>query len=135
MLFRSERDTEIAAEFVQQKVDVIVAFGAAVPALKQATSIIPIVFAVATDPIGGGLVTSLARPGGNVTGMSLQGADVAGKRVELLLEAVPRLHRLAIMGNVDNPQIVLEMGRAQDAARTLGLEGVPYEIRRVGTSR
>jgi putative ABC transport system substrate-binding protein len=128
---RRERDTEIAAEFVQQKVDVIVAFGAAVPALKQATSVIPIVFAVATDPIGGGLVTSLARPGGNVTGMSLQGADVAGKRVELLLEAVPRLHRLAIMGNVDNPQIVLEMGRAQDAARTLGLEGVPYEIRRV----
>jgi putative ABC transport system substrate-binding protein len=127
---RRERDAEIAAEFVQQKVDVIVAFGAAVPALKQATSVIPIVFAVATDPVGGGLVASLARPGGNVTGMSLQGADLAGKRVELLLEVVPQLRRLAIIGNVDNPQIVLEMGRVQDAARTLGLEATRHEIRR-----
>jgi putative ABC transport system substrate-binding protein len=127
---RRERDAEIAAEFVQQKVDVIVAFGAAVPALKQATSVIPIVFAVATDPVGGGLVASLARPGGNVTGMSLQGADLAGKRVELLLEVVPRLRRLAIIGNVDNPQIVLEVGRVQDAARTLGLEATRHEIRR-----
>ena len=126
---RRERDTEVAAEFVHQKVDIIVAFGAAVPALKQATSVIPIVFAVATDPVGGGLVTSLARPGGNVTGMSLQGADLAAKRVELLLKVVPRLRRLAVMGNVDNPQIVLEMGKVQGAAHTLGLEFSRHEIR------
>ena len=126
---RRERDAEIAAEFVHQNVDIIVAFGAAVPALKRATSVIPIIFAVATDPVGGGLVASLARPGGNVTGMSLQGADLAGKRVELLLKVVPRLRRLAVMGNVDNPQIVLEMGKVQGAAHTLGLEFSRHEIR------
>ena len=69
---RPERVAEIAAEFVQQKVDVIVAYGGAVAALKQATAVIPIVFAIAGDPVGNGFVESLARPGGNVTGMSLQ---------------------------------------------------------------
>ena len=87
---RSERFAEIAAEFVRLKVDVIVTAGAAVLAAKQATSVIPIVFAVADDPVGSGLVASLARPGGNVTGLSLQSADIAGKRLELLREVVPR---------------------------------------------
>ncbi len=86
---RSERYTEIAAEFVHLKVHIIVTVGAAVVAAKQATSVIPIVFAVANDPVGIGLVASLARPGGNVTGLSNQTADLAGKRLELLREVVP----------------------------------------------
>ena len=125
-----ERFAEIAAEFVRLKVDVIVTSGGAVLAAKQATSLIPIVFAVATDPVGGGLVASLARPGGNVTGLSSQSTDLAGKRLELLREVVPSLRRLAIMANVGNPAAVLEMGEVQAAARTLGLEVATLEIRR-----
>ena len=128
---RSERFAEIAAEFVRLKVDVIVTGGtAAVLAAKQATSVIPIVFAVARDPVGDGLVASLARPGGNVTGLSIQPTDLAGKRLELLREVVPGLRRLAIMANVGNPAAVLEMGEVQAAARTLGLEVATLEIRR-----
>ena len=120
---RSERFAEIAAEFVRLKVDVIVTSGTApVLAAKQATSVIPIVFAVAGDPVGTGLVASLARPGGNVTGLSNPETDLAGKRLELLREVVPGLRRLAIMANVGNPVAVLEMGEVQAAARTLGLE-------------
>src|SRR3954454_9040227 len=78
---RRERFAEIAAEFVHLKVDLIVAGGSAVPLLKQATSVVPIVFVLATDPIGGGLVASLSRPGGNVTGLSNQGVDLAGGRL------------------------------------------------------
>src|SRR5262245_29443166 len=101
---RNERVAEIAAEFVQRRVDVIVVQGtAAVVGAKQATSVIPIVFALAGDPVGSGLVASLARPGGNVTGLSGQQADVAAKRLELLREVVPSLHRLAIVANVGNP--------------------------------
>ena len=99
-------------------------------AAKQATSVIPIVFAVAGDPVGTGLVASLARPGGNVTGLSIQRTDLAGKRLELLREVVPGLRRLAIMANVGNPAAVLEMGEVQAAARTLGLEVATLEIRR-----
>ena len=102
----------------------------AVLAAKQATSVIPIVFAAAGDPVGTGLVASLARPGGNVTGLSIQATDLAGKRLELLREVVPGLRRLAIMANVGNPAAVLEMGEVQAAARTLGLEVVTLEIRR-----
>ena len=94
------------------------------------TSLIPIVFEVAADPIGGGLVASLARPGGNVTGLSVQQTDLAGKRVELLREVVPRLRRLAIMLDVGFAQAVLEMGEVQTVARTLGIEVVPLEIQR-----
>jgi putative ABC transport system substrate-binding protein len=120
---RSSRADEIAAEFVRLKVDVIVTYASSpVLAAKQATSVIPIVFAAATDPVGAGLVASLARPGGNVTGLSLQQTDVAGKRLELLREIVPGLRRLAIMANVGSPGAVLEMGEVQGAARTLGLE-------------
>ena len=109
---RSERYNEIAAEFVRLKVDVIVTWGtASVIAAKQATSVIPIVFALAGDPVGTGLVASLARPGGNVTGLSSQSADLGGKRLELLREVFATLRRLAIMANVDNPLAVLDMRR------------------------
>jgi putative ABC transport system substrate-binding protein len=128
---RSDRAAEIATEFVRRKVDVVVTAGAAFAlAAKRATSTIPIVFTGAGDPVATGLVASLARPGGNVTGLSNQSADIAGKRLELLREAMPLLRRLAIMANADNPTDVLQMGEAQAAARTLGLEVVPAEIRR-----
>jgi putative ABC transport system substrate-binding protein len=125
-----ERFGEIAAEFVRLKVDVIVTVGGAVLAAKQVTSVIPIVFAAANDPIGTGLVPSLARPGGNVTGLSSQAADLAGKRLELLREVVPGLRHLAIMSNAGYPAAVLEMGEAESAARTVGLDVVRREIRR-----
>jgi ABC-type uncharacterized transport system substrate-binding protein len=127
---RPERFAEIATEFVRLKVDVIVTLGGAVLAAKQATSVIPIVFASAGDPVGGGLVASLARPGGNITGLSVQAPDLAGKRLELLREIFPDVRRLAIIGSVEYAATVLEMGEAQAAARTLGLEVVRSEIRR-----
>jgi putative ABC transport system substrate-binding protein len=127
---RAERAAEIAAEFVRLKVDVIVTY-ATPPTLaaKQATSAIPIVFAAAGDPLGAGLVASLARPGGNVTGLSLQSTDLVGKRLELLREVVPGLHRLAVVANVANPFAVLEMAELQAAVHTLGLELDTLEIR------
>jgi putative ABC transport system substrate-binding protein len=126
----TERFAEIAAEFVKIRADVIVTAGSAVPALKQATSAIPIVFAIATDPVGGGLVESLARPGGNVTGVSDQQADLAGKRVELLREAIPGLRRLAILANVGYHDVFFELTDVETAARRLGLEATRLEIRR-----
>ncbi len=126
---RNERYAEIAAEFVRLKVDVIVTVGSAVPTVKQATAVIPIVFAVGIDPVGSGLVANLAKPGGNVTGLSLQATNLAGKRIEFLREVLPQLRRLAIVFNVGNDQTVLEMGETQAAARTLGLEVAPVEIR------
>src|SRR6476659_9209005 len=127
---RPERYAEIAAEFVRLKVDVILTVGSAVPIVKQATSTIPIVFAVVIDPVGSGLVASLAKPGGNVTGLSIQANELAGKRLELLREVMPQLRRLAIMFNADNTQPVLEMGETQAEARRLGLEVAPLAIRR-----
>ena len=127
---RDERFAEIAAEFVRLKVDVIVTAGAAVVAAKQATSLIPIVFAVASDPVGAGLVASLVRPGGNVTGLSTQLSDLAGKRLELLREIVPSLRQLAILSNASYPATVLEMAEVQAMARTIGLEVTTLEIRR-----
>jgi putative ABC transport system substrate-binding protein len=127
---RPERYAEIAADFVRLKVDVIVTVASAVPAVKQATSVIPIVFALAIDPVRGGLVASLARPGGNVTGISNQGYDLAGKRLELLREVRPNLRRVAILANVGFPESVLEMGEVEVAARALGLEVAKLEIRR-----
>jgi putative ABC transport system substrate-binding protein len=128
---RNERYAENAAEFVRLKVDVIVT-QATPPTLaaKQATAVIPIVFAVVSDPVGTGLVASLARPGGNITGLANQTSDTAGKKLEFLREAVPDLRRLAIMANVGNPASVLEMGEAQAAARKLDLEVTTSEIRR-----
>jgi len=127
---RDERYTEIAAEFARLKVDVIVTAGGAVLAAKQAASVIPIVFAVAADPLSTGMVASLARPGGNVTGLSIQATDLAGKRVELLREVVPGLRRLAIMADVGYPAAVLEMGEVEATAKTFDLEVVTLEIRR-----
>ena len=128
---RVDRAPEIIAEFVRLKVDVIVTHATAnILAAKQATSVIPIVFAAVADPVGSGLVASLARPGGNVTGLSNQSTDLAGKRLELLREVVPGLRRLAILANVGIANTALEIGEVQAAARTLGLEVATFEIRR-----
>ena len=126
----SDRFTEIAAEFVRLKVDVILTVGSAAAVARQATSTIPIVFALAADPVGSGLVASLARPGGNLTGLSLQSSDLAGKRIELLREVLPGLRRLAIIANVDSSSSVLESAEARAAARKLGLDADVLEIRR-----
>ena len=126
----NERLTEMAAEFVRLKADVIVAVGTqAAIAAKQATSTIPIVFPASGDPIGSGLVASLAQPGGNATGLSLENADLAGKRVALLREVVAGLRRLAIIANVRDSVGNLDLREARNAAGKLGLEIVPLEIR------
>jgi putative tryptophan/tyrosine transport system substrate-binding protein len=127
---RPERLAEIAAELVRLKVDLIVTVSGLVPALQQATAVIPIVFAIANDPVGTGLVASLARPGRNVTGLSIQATDLAGKRLELLREVVSPLRRLAIMGNVAFAEAMLEMSNLQALAATLGMEIATLEIRR-----
>jgi putative tryptophan/tyrosine transport system substrate-binding protein len=128
---KSERFSEIAAELVRRKVDVIVTWGTTTAlAAKQATSTIPIVFTIVGDPVGSGLVASLARPGGNVTGLSTQHADSAGKRLELLREMVPNLHRMAIMVNVANPGPVQEMRDVEGMARKLSIEIAEMDIRR-----
>jgi putative ABC transport system substrate-binding protein len=121
---------EIAAEFVRLPVDIIVTNGFHVPTLKRATVVIPVVFALAIDPVGGGLVASLARPGSNVTGVSFQATDTAGKRLELLREVVPQLRRLAIIANIGWPQSVLEMEEVKATARALDLDVTALEIRR-----
>jgi len=128
---RSERYGEIAAELVQSKVDVIVTTAPAFPAVQRATSVIPIVFALSpADPVAAGFVASLARPGGNATGLSMLSADTAGKRVELLREIVPGIRRLAVMVNLGFPDAVQEGSEAHAAASALGLEVVKLEIRR-----
>jgi putative ABC transport system substrate-binding protein len=127
---RFERFAEIAAEFVRLKVDVILTSGPAVFAAKQATSVIPIVFATANDPIGSGFVASLARPGGNITGLSLQNTDSASKRLELLREVVVGLRRLAILTNVSYGAAVAELREAHATARASGLEVITLEIQR-----
>ncbi len=127
---RTEHHAEIAAEFVRLKVDVIVTAGNATLAAKRATSVVPIIFALASEPIASGFVASLARPGGNVTGLSNLHTDTAGKRLELLREVIPDLRRLAIMANVSFPEAVLEMREVQSVSTTLGLEVATLEIRR-----
>src|SRR5215467_5987992 len=113
---RFDRSPDIIAEFVRLKVDVIVTHGTAnVAAAKQGTSVIPIVFAALADPVGNNFVASLARPGGNLTGLSNQFTDVAGKRVELLHEVVPSLRRLAILANTGIANAELEIGEVQAA--------------------
>jgi putative ABC transport system substrate-binding protein len=125
------RAGEIAGEFARLKVDVIVMAGDAQGiAAKRAVPDIPIVLAAAGDPVGNGLVTSLARPGGNVTGFSVQLTDTAGKRIELPRELVPNLRRLAVLGNSSNPVVALEFGAVQSAARTLGVDIVKPEFGR-----
>jgi ABC-type uncharacterized transport system substrate-binding protein len=127
---RSERLTEMAGEFVRLKVDVIVTAGSAFLAVKQATSVIPIVFAIADDPVEAGFAASLARPGGNITGLSIQRGDTLGKRLELLREVLPGLRRLAILANVGDPNTAREIGEVEAAARALGFEVAKLEIRR-----
>jgi putative ABC transport system substrate-binding protein len=126
-----ERAGEIAAELARLKVDVIVMSGdAQVLAAKRAAPDIPIVIASAGDPVGQGLVESLARPGGNVTGLSVQLIDTAGKRIELLHEMVPGLRRLAILSNSGNPAVALERDAAQTEARDISLEVIRADFRR-----
>jgi putative ABC transport system substrate-binding protein len=128
---RNERMAEIAAEFVRAKADVIVAQGTqAALAAKNATAALPIVFALPGDPVGSGLVASMARPGGNVTGLSSQASELGGKRLDLLLEIVPGLRRLAIMANVSNAANVLDLHEIQAAGRASGVDVVSFEIRR-----
>jgi putative ABC transport system substrate-binding protein len=129
---REARFAEIAAEFVRLKVDVI--FTYATPssmAAKKATAVIPIVFAAAGDPVGTGLVASLARPGGNITGLSIQQTDLASKRLEILRELLPGLRTLAILVDTGAPNSVLERGEVQTAAQTLGLATVTSEVQKV----
>jgi len=127
---RPERFVEIAAEFAQLKVDVIFTAGSGIAAAKQATSSIPIVFALSNDPVGSGLVASLARPGGNVTGLSTQLTDVAGKRLELMRTLIPGLRRLAIMFNAGFPDAVVEAREVQAAADNAGIKLATLELRR-----
>jgi putative ABC transport system substrate-binding protein len=127
---RSARYLEIAADFVRLKVDDIVTAGNATLEVQRATSTIPIVSAITADPVGAGLVASLSRPGGNVTGLSVQRTDTAGKRLEILREVVPGLGRLAILANVGFPDSVQEMDEVQGAANTLGLATAKLEVRR-----
>jgi putative ABC transport system substrate-binding protein len=124
---RGDRTAEVISEFVRLKPDVIVTHGHSnIIAAKEAMSAIPIVFALATDPVASGFVASLARPGGNATGLSIQGTDLVGKRIELLREVVPSLRRLAIMSDFRNP----EMAEAEAAARMLGLEVTTLPLRK-----
>jgi putative ABC transport system substrate-binding protein len=128
---RTERFDEIIDEFVRLKVDIIVTGGTLpVLAAKRATSTIPIIFAGVGNPVGAGLVATLSRPGSNVTGMSNQTPDLAGKRVEILREVVPRLRRLAILGNIDSASVAQEMAEAQAAASAFGHQCTRLEIHR-----
>jgi putative ABC transport system substrate-binding protein len=128
---RNERYAEIAHEFVRSKVDVIVTYGTpSTKAAQQATTSIPIIFAAAADPVGNGLVASLARPTGNITGLSLQQSDIVGKKLGLLRELVADIQRLAVIGNVGNPASVLEMAEVKAAAKKLSLDVISLDIRR-----
>lgn len=127
---RPERVVELAAEILSRKVDVIVTYGGAVTTLKQATTVVPIVFAIANDPIGSGLVSNLSRPGGNVTGLSLEVTEIAGKRLQLLHDTVPHLRRLGVIFDVGYSASVLQRGEVQAAAQTLSVEVEPIKIRR-----
>jgi len=127
---RTERFREIADDLVRLHVDIIVATStAAALACKQATAVIPIVFPLSGDPLGSGLVASLARPGGNITGLSNEGADLAGKRLEILREVNPRLRRMAILANSEYPGRKSEIANIQSAARAIGLDIAVFEIR------
>jgi putative ABC transport system substrate-binding protein len=125
-----ERYAEITAEFVRSNVNVIVTGGAGALAAKQATSVIPIVSALTGDPIGTGLVANLARPGGNITGLSYQSSDLAGKRIDLLRAAIPQLRRVGVLGNSSNPTVALEMREVGAGGQKLGLEVIPLVISR-----
>ncbi len=127
---KMDRLPELAAELVRMKVDVIVvAGGNAALAAKKATSTIPIVIAAASDPVGTGLVASLARPGGNITGLTILSPELSGKRLELLKETVPGITRVAALVYPDNPAYALLLKETQEAARALGLQLQILEVR------
>ena len=127
---RAEQFTKFAVEFARLKVDVIVTSGTpAALAAKRATRRIPIVFALSADPVASGLVTSVTRPGGNVTGLSNQSHDLIAKRLDLLLEVIPGFRQLAVMANAAFPSTTVEMENVASTAQTLGLEVVKAEIR------
>jgi putative tryptophan/tyrosine transport system substrate-binding protein len=127
---RLDRLPELASELVRLKVDVIVADGTLAPlAAKRATSTIPIVLTSAGDPLGSGLVTNLARPGENVTGLSLMQSDIGGKRLEMLKEAVPQASRVGILWNAANPYSAIVFKEAQSAAHILGIQLQSIEVR------
>jgi putative ABC transport system substrate-binding protein len=127
---RSERLPELVAELVRLKVDVLVV--ASTPgalAAKNATRTTPIVFLGVGDPVGSGLVASLARPGSNLTGLSLLNPEVSGKRLELLKESLPSLSRVAVLTNPGNPIHAVYWKETHAAARTLGLRLQPVKVR------
>jgi putative ABC transport system substrate-binding protein len=127
----TERLAGLANELVRLHVDLILTHNTPPPlAAKQATSVIPIVFATAGDPVGSGIVASLARPGGNITGLSSEVPDAAGKKLELLREIVPGLHRLATLADVNNPYAIVDVSKIEQSARALGIEVASFEIRR-----
>jgi putative tryptophan/tyrosine transport system substrate-binding protein len=127
---RLDRLPELAAELVRLNVDVIVAAGTLAPlAAKHATATIPIVMASAGDPLGSGLVTSLARPDGNVTGLSLMSPDLSAKRLELIKRIVPDIARVAIIWNADNPYPALVFRQTEHAAGQLKIEIQSLEVR------
>src|SRR2546422_6549409 len=126
-----ERLPRLAAELVALKVDVVVVgTTGAVKAVAQATKTIPIVMTVVADPVAAGFVSNLARPGGNITGLTLISPELSGKRIELLKEAVPRLARLAVFWNPSNPSHGETLRDSEAKARTLGLHTLPVEVRR-----
>ena len=116
-----DRLPELAAELVEAKVDAIIALGPATWAAKRATTIIPIIVAFSGDPVGDGVVPSLARPGGNITGFSYMSAELAGKRLELLSEAFSRNKRIGVLYNPREPATRRELAATEVAARTLGI--------------
>jgi putative ABC transport system substrate-binding protein len=127
---RTERFSEIVAEFVRLNVDAIVTAGtAATLAAKRASSVIPVVFATAGDPVATGLVASLSRPGGNVTGLSNQAHDLAAKRMEIMREVLPGFSRLAILANVGSPLAVLQTAEAKATASGFGIDVLAVEIK------
>lgn len=128
-----ERLSDLAAELVRLKMDVIVTAGTggALP-VKKATNTIPIVFTIVSDPIGAGLVASLARPGGNLTGLSSFSQDLSGKRLELLKEAIPNPSRVAVLYDPNDPSKVAEFKEIEVAARSLGVQLQALEVRGPG---
>src|SRR5262249_13874852 len=127
---RFERLAQIAADLAALHVDVFVTSGGGLPAAKKATSIIPIVFVGPLDPVGSGYVDSLARPGGNATGLSLQWTDLVGKRLELLREVLPAITRLGTIGPRGSPGVTAETAELRTRARKLGIDVVTFELER-----
>jgi putative tryptophan/tyrosine transport system substrate-binding protein len=128
---RPERFPDLATELVRLKVDLIVTRGTpATLAAKQATGSIPIVMASSGDPLGLGIVSSLARPGGNVTGLTTVTVELGGKRLELLKEAIPRIARIAQLANTTNPASATQWRQIEEAARSLGLEPQLLDVRK-----